>query len=148
MSLNERHAAYVRWVLGIARRYVPLNPILDDADELTDRLRLDVPEGRIVVVVPPPPKSWTQPVYLDHVPDDFVVGVPCPVCAALCATEMELAVHLDRHASEVESGGGLNSLPPQEPPRASKRVGGALGPLRSRQELREPPRGRSGEAAR
>lgn len=148
MSLDERHAAYVRWVLGIARRYVPLNPVLDDRDELTDRLRLDTPEGRITLIVPAPPHDWSPPIYLHHVPDDFVVGVPCPVCAALCATEVELAVHLDRHATEVESGGPLDSLPPLGPPSGSKRVGGGMGPLRARSERREPPRGRSGEAAR
>ena len=62
--MTERHAIYVGWVLGIARRHdLPLEPVFDEAGNYTDRLAIDIPRAggriRIVLVVPPPPPGWS-----------------------------------------------------------------------------------------
>jgi hypothetical protein len=65
---SDRHALFVGWVLGIAlRNAVPLEPVIDDAGNYTDRLRLtletgdytDRPPITITVLVPEPPDDWT-----------------------------------------------------------------------------------------
>jgi hypothetical protein len=65
--LDDRHALFVGWVLGIAMRNgVPLRPHIDDAGDYTDRLLLDLDTKggasvSISVIVPPPPPGWVLP---------------------------------------------------------------------------------------
>ena len=59
--VDDRHALYVGWVLGLAMRNgLPARPIVDDAGNYTDRLVVDLKPGMtITLVVPPPPDDWT-----------------------------------------------------------------------------------------
>jgi len=63
--VDDRHALYVGWVLGLAMREgLPARPVTDEAGNYTDRLTLDlgvVPDDgfTVTVVVPPPPDDWT-----------------------------------------------------------------------------------------
>ena len=63
--VSARHAAYVGWVLGIARKHgVPAQPVVDDAGNYTDHLLLDFEvdtpgDGPVItIVVPHPPSDW------------------------------------------------------------------------------------------
>lgn len=60
MIENERHALYVGWVLGLARRNgVPARPEVDEAGDYTDALMVEISPNVIVrLVVPPPPADW------------------------------------------------------------------------------------------
>ena len=60
-----RHAQYVGWMCGIARKNgVPLLPVLADDGGYSDQLGLSLfPAGteqrlKLTVVVPPPPDDW------------------------------------------------------------------------------------------
>lgn len=59
--VDDRHALYVGWVLGLAMRNgVSARPIVDDAGNYTDRLVVDLEPGvTITLVVPPSPDDWT-----------------------------------------------------------------------------------------
>lgn len=61
-QLDAWHALYVGRVLGIALRHgLPATPVLDDAGNYTDTIRIAADdEGAISlsVVVPPPPEDW------------------------------------------------------------------------------------------
>ena len=66
MIVNERHALYVGWVLGIAMKNgLQVRPEADDDGNYTDRLLIDLPDRSspaiymITVIVPPPPDDWT-----------------------------------------------------------------------------------------
>ena len=59
--VNDRHALYVGWVLGIARENgLDVWPTMDEAGNYTDRimLHLDAETFTIKLVVPPPPDDW------------------------------------------------------------------------------------------
>lgn len=68
--VDDRHALYVGWVLGIAlRNGLEAEPIADDQGNFTDRIQIKLPKYRttggtratgtarwsIAVVIPPPP---------------------------------------------------------------------------------------------
>ena len=58
---DARHARYVGWVLGVARRHgVDAVPVVDDAGNPTDRIAVRVrrDDVTVTVVVPPPPDDW------------------------------------------------------------------------------------------
>lgn len=60
--VDRRHAQYVGWMLGIARRAgLPAQPVLDDAGYCTDEISFPAVNSdiNITVVVPPPPEDWT-----------------------------------------------------------------------------------------
>jgi len=58
--INDRHALYVGWVLGIALQHdLPFSPVVDDDGNYTDRLLWEVSATlTIEVVVPEPPDGW------------------------------------------------------------------------------------------
>lgn len=59
--MDDRHAMYVGWVMGIAMSHaVGLAPVLDVDGNYTDRLELvldDSPHS-VTIVVPYPPDDW------------------------------------------------------------------------------------------
>lgn len=65
--VDDRHALYAGWVLGIAKRNgVPLEPVVDDDGNYTDRLTAELKDSdwgpvTITLVVPPPPDDWKMP---------------------------------------------------------------------------------------
>lgn len=65
--VDDDHARYAGWIIGIARRNgVQLEPVTDDAGNYTDRLTAGMKafDGRwvtITFVVPPPPEDWVAP---------------------------------------------------------------------------------------
>ena len=59
--LERRHAMYVGWVCGLARKQgTPLTPVVDEEGNYTDQLTLGlvVPHVTVTVIVPPPPDDW------------------------------------------------------------------------------------------
>lgn len=58
--MDERHALYVGWVLGLALLHeVPAHPVLDDAGNYTNELEVELfPTVLVTLVVPPPPLGW------------------------------------------------------------------------------------------
>lgn len=61
--VDDRHALYVGWVMGIAlRNGVPATAVIDDDGNYTDRIEIPWGElGSLTVVVPPPPGDWVVP---------------------------------------------------------------------------------------
>ena len=59
--VDDNHALYVGWVLGIALRMgVPARPVMDDDGNYTDRMVVEFgPNVTIALVVPPPPDDWS-----------------------------------------------------------------------------------------
>lgn len=67
MIIDERHALYVGWALGIAHRNgVRAEPVIDDDGNYTNRLRIPALDPRLELIVPPPPDDWTMPDYLNE----------------------------------------------------------------------------------
>ena len=60
--VDERHALYVGWVLGIATRNgLRAEPVVDSAGDYTDVLRIHLDDGQhILVAVPYPPDDWSM----------------------------------------------------------------------------------------
>lgn len=58
--MDDRHALYAGWVLGLAMKWgLPFVPVTDD-NGYTDRLAMPLPDGHtLIVVVPYPPEDWT-----------------------------------------------------------------------------------------
>jgi len=59
--VDDRHALYVGWVLGLAMRNgIDARPVTDEDGNYTDRLVAEVESGLTVTfVVPPPADDWT-----------------------------------------------------------------------------------------
>jgi hypothetical protein len=66
--VDDRHAQYAGWVLGIAlKNGVPVTNVVDEHGNHTDRLQLELhdPKQRptklmVTLVVPPPPDDWVS----------------------------------------------------------------------------------------
>lgn len=57
--IDDRHAIYVGWVMGIAlKNGLEFRPVLDGQHNYTDRISMEVGPARITVVVPYPPDEW------------------------------------------------------------------------------------------
>lgn len=58
--MNDRHALYVGWTLGIAMRHgIAARPVVDGNGDYTDLLLIEAPDGiTITLAVPPPPDDW------------------------------------------------------------------------------------------
>lgn len=131
MSLDSRHAAYVGWVLGIARRHLAVRVIVDDDGSLTAGLLVQFPNANVMLIVPAPPPNWLPD--LDQ-PSMAYTGYPCGTCGTVLVSSGELARHLEGHARVVERGGSLDDLPGASAARrAPRQAEGGLGtpPARS-----------------
>ena len=58
--VDERHALYCGWVMGIALRHdLPFTPVVDEHGDYLGELALTLPDGTsIVLVIPYPPDDW------------------------------------------------------------------------------------------
>lgn len=57
--LDDRHALYAGWVMGLAlNQGLHATPVLDAEGNYTDRIAVSFGEDMITVVVPPPPENW------------------------------------------------------------------------------------------
>jgi hypothetical protein len=57
--VDDRHALYVGWVVGLALKHgLPVTLVDDENGNHTDRFTLAFGDDVITVVVPPPPSDW------------------------------------------------------------------------------------------
>ncbi|HSS11895.1 MAG TPA: hypothetical protein VLL25_18550 [Acidimicrobiales bacterium] len=62
--VDDRHALYVGWIVGIAlRNGVVVEPVIDEAGNYTDRLTVALfgSGPTVTLIVPPPPADWSPP---------------------------------------------------------------------------------------
>lgn len=57
---TDQHALYCGWILGVALRSgLQVSPVVDDAGNYLNQIRINIAAATtITVVVPPPPPDW------------------------------------------------------------------------------------------